>query len=716
MNKNFFLNLVLLKEKVFSISLLKYKFLLLPILFFAILWPLQPAYAIFEGLADLIANAVFLVFFKIFIEIGNMILQLSLLLLNWVLSDGFIPWAYTSTNAVCTSTIPCNPIISIGWTLTRDLANMSFVVILVAIGLGTALKLGEYQVQKTLPTLILIALLINFTPVLLGLMVDASNITMNFFLEKVSGLDAWGRVSESQSSTIIQTLKNGGVILGLIPAIFQAIMLFMINVLSAAIIIAFAGLFMIRYVAIWILVILSPIVFALYILPSTRKMYWHTWWSQFTQWTIIGIPAAFFLYLGNHIMIAAPSMNLNPPSGGIWDVTFLNFIRSIMPYGIALMFLWYGFFTALSSSASGASGVINTVKKGVSKGRNWAQNKGKSFASRRLAENEGFQKLSQRLSTMNDIKGPTWGQGQTGLGAWAKRRAASVAGMPLAPLKMPGVKQATAELGRRAGRAGLGLTETAKKEIDRAEKELENASVEMIVSKFKSTTDWATKIGYMNVLAKKGKMDEALGKGLKSEDITKTMLKAEKYGAGQDIISAMPTLKENEFRTRLGIPVGTTSNPAPPLTALQTSQMANLYSSEVISKIKNDKAGQISPANLKRPEIMESIIKTWDKRHFEQLLKAHGREAVDSIETRIEQLAAAVGVNPMEWLEGRPAQLPQPARPATPATPHPTIAGVMVPGTPAVPATPGTPAIQGANPRLASYMKSNAGREFFRIR
>ncbi len=673
----------------------KYKFLFLAFLFFIALWPIQQAYAIFEGLSDLIANAVFLLFFKIFIEIGNLILQLSLLILNWVLSDGFIPWSYTNAAN--------NPIINIGWTLTRDLANMSFIVILVAIGLGTALKLGEYQVQKTLPTLIIIALLINFTPVFLGLMVDAANITMNFFLAKVSGLDAWGRASESQSALIMQTLKSGGAVLGLVPAIFQVMMLVAINIFSAAIIAAFAGLFLIRYIAIWLLVILSPIVFAMYILPSTRKMYWNQWWKQFTQWTIIGIPAAFFLYLGNHIMIAAPSMNLNPPSSSIWDLTFLNFIRSIMPYFISLIFLWFGFFVALTSSAQGSSGIIKTVQTGVKKGGAWAQNKGKRFASRGLAENERFQKLSQRLSTMNDIKGPTWGQGQTGIGAWAKRRAATIAGVPLTPLKVPGIKQATAELGRRAGRAGMGLTETAKKEISRAETELEKASVEMVISKFRSTTDWATKIGYINRLVKKGDLDEALSKGLKSTDVAQTMIRAEKYGAEKDIVSAMPTVKEDEFRMMLGIPTGTSTAPAPPLTPLQTSQMANLYSSEIISKIKPDRAGQLSRETLRRPEIMESIIKTWDDRHIGKLLETHGRTGADAIETRIEQLATASGVTPMEWLEGRPAT------PAQPARPHPTIAGVMLPATPAQPAVPGN------NPRLASYIKSTAGRRTFRI-
>lgn len=423
MFKNFFLNIILLKEKVFSLTLPKYKFLFLAILFLGLVWPVSQAQAVFEGLAELIANAVFQFIFLIIVGIGNLILQLSLLVLNWILSENFMPWSYTNAAT--------NPIISIGWTLTRDLANMSFIVILVAIGLGTALKLGEYQVQKTLPTLIVIALLINFTPVLLGLMIDASNITMNFFLEKVSGLDAMGRIFEAQSSLISQTFRAGGVVTGSISAIFQIMMLFVIDIFSAAIIAAFAALFLIRYIAIWILVILSPIVFALYILPNTRKMYWNQWWHQFTQWTIIGIPAAFFLYLGNHIMISAPTMDMNPPSGGIWDVTFITFIKSVMPYFISLIFLWFGFFTALSSSAQGSSGIIKTVQAGVKKLPNTrrAQLAKSKLAGAGLATVGGAARVAKRLD-QGAAKMGIFGRGlqiATKPTAWATRAASGAA-------------------------------------------------------------------------------------------------------------------------------------------------------------------------------------------------------------------------------------------------------------------------------------------------
>ena len=114
--------------------------------------------------------------------IMSMIIVLPVLLfsvaekfLRFILGPNFITVPYTT-----------NEFVTLGWTLTRDFANIFFIIFLVIIGLATALRLGEYQWQKTLPLLIGIALLINFTPVILGLIIDASNIVMNFFIEGIA--------------------------------------------------------------------------------------------------------------------------------------------------------------------------------------------------------------------------------------------------------------------------------------------------------------------------------------------------------------------------------------------------------------------------------------------------------------------------------------------------------------------------------------------------
>ena len=68
--------------------------------------------------------------------------------------------------------IIASEIVQTGWTFTRDFVNMFFILILVFIGLATILKINEYEAKKILPLLIIIALLINFSTVLVGFVVD----------------------------------------------------------------------------------------------------------------------------------------------------------------------------------------------------------------------------------------------------------------------------------------------------------------------------------------------------------------------------------------------------------------------------------------------------------------------------------------------------------------------------------------------------------------
>ena len=79
------------------------------------------------------------------------------------------------------------PFVKMGFDLTLQIANMFFLLILVFIGLATILRLQEYQLQRTLPKLILIALLVNFSALLVGFVVDVANIATHFFLQSIIG-------------------------------------------------------------------------------------------------------------------------------------------------------------------------------------------------------------------------------------------------------------------------------------------------------------------------------------------------------------------------------------------------------------------------------------------------------------------------------------------------------------------------------------------------
>ncbi len=203
------------------------------------------------------------------------------------------PFAFSYTNPAT------NPVINIGWTLLRDIANTLFILGLSYIGLATALNLGGFNTKKAFGRLIVAALLINFTPVICGTIVDASNLIMNLFTSNIAGAfnvfgslvsGGWGSVWDILASfTVLGAAKL------LVIIIYQYFTSFVLFV--------FTFLLLARHIAIWILVIISPIAFFCWIFDSTKK-HFTTWWNQFIHWTFIGITAAFALYLSGHLLNA----------------------------------------------------------------------------------------------------------------------------------------------------------------------------------------------------------------------------------------------------------------------------------------------------------------------------------------------------------------------------------------------------------------------------
>ena len=66
-----------------------------------------------------------------------------------------------------------------GWIAVKGLGNMLIVLGFVIVGIATALRIRDYEAKKLLWPLIAIALLINFSGLFCGLIIDAANLIMN---------------------------------------------------------------------------------------------------------------------------------------------------------------------------------------------------------------------------------------------------------------------------------------------------------------------------------------------------------------------------------------------------------------------------------------------------------------------------------------------------------------------------------------------------------
>lgn len=283
-------------------------------------------------------------------------------ILNWVISPNFITLSYTNPAG--------NPIIKAGLDITQGFVNMLLVLVLIYIALATILRLAGHETKKLLITFIIVALLVNFAPVICGLVVDASNIVMNFFISELAGLDVFtnniSRISESYVSMFKWDQFSGAERAW--GRYFSVIGIGVFNFFLAFVLLLFAALFVFRHIAIWLLVILSPLAFVCYILPRTRE-YFNKWWQQLFNWSFIGAVAGFFLYLGFRLVLIAPEKILPPKTE--FGITF----DSLIPYWVALAFLFMGLIFGFQTSAIGASTIINLAKRGGKASSKWVAGK-----------------------------------------------------------------------------------------------------------------------------------------------------------------------------------------------------------------------------------------------------------------------------------------------------------------------------------------------------
>ena len=266
------------------------------------------------------------------------------------------------------------------WTMLRNIVNSLLVLGLIGIAIATILGYKKYAWKQILWKLILVALLVNFSLVISGIIVDTSNYLAGYFLSmsQENGSTA-PRIMESfgyTASTTPDTYNPPSIFSDdkyEIPAIAGAeeadevenyslhfgnffIISFVMILVGGFSVIALLSIFLtviIRNFLLIILLGLSPIVFAAWIFPGTEK-YWKMWWDNFLKWCSFPIIFAFTLYLG---LTAMTAINEIGPIGA--DSMAVTIIRM----ALFSMFLVGGLIFSLQSGGAVSQTIIKQTSK-----------------------------------------------------------------------------------------------------------------------------------------------------------------------------------------------------------------------------------------------------------------------------------------------------------------------------------------------------------------
>ena len=254
------------------------------------------------------------------------------------------------------------------WNFMRNLVNMLLVLALVIIAIASILGIKKYSWQQILWKLVIVALLVNFSLVIAGIILDTSNFLSYYFLnlakienksisesisssfnvEGISDADKYEIPSvygQTQATTIGWSMNWGQFLL-------VAFAIILIGLFAVIALLAVFLTMIVRSFIIIALLCLSPAAFAAWIFPDTAK-FWTMWWQQFIKWCTFPIIFGLMLYIG---VFAVNNLGIKTEEG----VGMMAFIIQIMLFS---MFLVGG----LIFSIQGGGAVSKTVMQQASK-------------------------------------------------------------------------------------------------------------------------------------------------------------------------------------------------------------------------------------------------------------------------------------------------------------------------------------------------------------
>ncbi len=283
-------------------------------------------------------------------------------------------------------------VIKIGWGISRDVANIFFIVVLLVIAIATILRISSYAAKQLLPGLIIMAVLINFSLTIGLVVVDVSNTlglqfynaitddntktvselimvgtgiqnVFNFKPPDAGALDKFENGILQNTGPSVDAFAQGEVVKGITEgddvafaitawgnAIFMAVLVFVFFV--AAVIL------LVRVAMISVLLMLAPLAFLFYILPDTQT-HWKKWWSTLIQECFFLPAFLFLLYLAIVFILKIGLANKGANPG--------NFISNpglIFGYIMAIILLIQALILGRSMGAMGASTAISWAKSG----------------------------------------------------------------------------------------------------------------------------------------------------------------------------------------------------------------------------------------------------------------------------------------------------------------------------------------------------------------
>lgn len=300
------------------------------------------------------------------------------------------------------------------WKFVRDFVNLFLIIGLIIVAIATIFRNKKYGWENTLWKLIVVALLVNFSLVISGMVVDVSNYLSYYFLNLAESENqnlgeamlkslGWKNGEEQpdflsegkyqatgvpNSSAETAAAETGGW-LAIGQFFLVDIVILLIGVFAIVALFAIFIAMIIRAVIIILLLSVSAAAFAAWIFPATEKV-WKMWWEQFIKWCTFPIVFAFLLYIGITVINKAP---IQAPQTA--------FVASIIQMILFSVFLVAGLLISLKSGSATATFVVEKTTQYGKEAGAWLGQK----TTGAIKDSPAYQKVGQKFASTPLLKG-----------------------------------------------------------------------------------------------------------------------------------------------------------------------------------------------------------------------------------------------------------------------------------------------------------------------
>ena len=283
-----------------------------------------------------------------------------------------------------------------GWGITLGLSNLLIVIAVIVIAFGTMLR--QSWGLKSLPRLVIVAILINFSYFIATQLLNIADGITIAFLNAANASVNWDTLASFFTTNInidwttLSPSAAAGIAAGTFATALSPLLAIAFTLLAFVSLIAVAVTFFVRYIAVTLLLILLPIALttSLFSIKIGKGNAWEQWTSEFIKWLSFGPIMTFFIFL------AFAVVNYPPPATP-------SFTAQMGSYIVVLGILIAG----LTISNSMGITAAGTALAYANKGRDWAKSRAKSFGIRVASaplRSEGGKKFTASLQTMPGLK------------------------------------------------------------------------------------------------------------------------------------------------------------------------------------------------------------------------------------------------------------------------------------------------------------------------